>query len=72
MRWPWNLAEAWQFVRAQLASPGLAILVLPARHAAVAGEVMAVMTHLAGNLRHDTHSAVLMREHGIRRICIGR
>ena len=24
---------------------------------------------LAGNLMHDTETAVLMREHGIRRIC---
>jgi hypothetical protein len=25
--------------------------------------------HLAGNLMHDAHTAILMREHGIRRIC---
>ncbi len=25
--------------------------------------------HLAGNLFHDAETAVLMREHGIRRIC---
>ncbi|HEY6577991.1 MAG TPA: hypothetical protein VIY09_01590 [Rhizomicrobium sp.] len=24
--------------------------------------------HLAGNLLHDTHTAILMREHGISRI----
>jgi uncharacterized protein len=39
------------------------------RHADVAGEVFTELPHLAGNLLHDTHTAVLMREHGIRRIC---
>jgi predicted nucleic acid-binding protein len=27
------------------------------------------MPHLAGNIFHDAHTAILMREHGIRRIC---
>lgn len=26
------------------------------------------MPHLAGNLLHDAHTAILMREHGVRRI----
>jgi predicted nucleic acid-binding protein len=30
---------------------------------------LAEMPHLAGNIVHDTHTAVLMREHGIRQIC---
>ncbi len=30
---------------------------------------MAEVPHLAGNLIHDMHTAILMREHGIRRIC---
>ncbi len=38
------------------------------RHAAVAAEVFAELAHLAGNVIHDAHTAVLMREHGIRRI----
>ena len=28
-----------------------------------------VRHHLAGNLLHDSYTAILMREHGIRRIC---
>ncbi|MCH8883417.1 MAG: hypothetical protein IIA41_07965 [SAR324 cluster bacterium] len=28
-----------------------------------------IMPRLVGNLMHDTQTAVLMREHGIRRIC---
>jgi predicted nucleic acid-binding protein len=27
------------------------------------------LPHLAGNLFHDAHTAILMREHGIGRIC---
>ncbi|HME21359.1 MAG TPA: hypothetical protein VKI44_08390 [Acetobacteraceae bacterium] len=39
------------------------------RHADVATEVFVELPHLAGNLLHDAHTAILMREHGIRRIC---
>jgi uncharacterized protein len=69
MRRPWNLAGAWQFIAALLASPGLGILVPTRRHAEVAGQVIAEVPHLAGNLIHDAHTAILMREHGIRQIC---
>jgi uncharacterized protein len=69
MRRPWSAAAAWEFVTALLASPGLAVLVATQRHADVAGEVFAELPHLAGNLLHDAHTAILMREHGIGRIC---
>ncbi len=69
MRRPWNLVGAWQFVTALLASPGLGVLLPTPRHAEVAGEVIAATPHLAGNLLHDAHTAILMREHGIRQIC---
>jgi predicted nucleic acid-binding protein len=48
-----------------LASPGLAILIATHRHADVAAEVIVELPHLAGNLVHDAHTAILMREHGI-------
>jgi predicted nucleic acid-binding protein len=69
MRQPWSAARAWAFINALLASPGLSILVGTQRHAAVAAEVIAEMSHISGNLFHDAHTAILMREHGIRRIC---
>ena len=69
MRRPWSAAAAWQFVTALLASPGLGVLVQTQRHAEVAGNVMSELPHLAGNLLHDAHTAILMREHGVRRIC---
>jgi hypothetical protein len=67
-RKPWPVQRAWQFVEALLASPALGVLVPTSRHAAVAAEVLAELPFVAGNLMHDTHTAVLMREHGIRRV----
>lgn len=69
MRRPWNAAAAWEFIAALLASPGLAVLVPSHRHRHVAAEILSEMPHLAGNLFHDAHTAILMREHGIKQIC---
>jgi toxin-antitoxin system PIN domain toxin len=69
MRRPWSIAVAWEFVTALLASPGLGVLVATQRHADVAGEVISELPDLTGNLLHDAHTAILMREHGIARIC---
>jgi toxin-antitoxin system PIN domain toxin len=68
-RQPWSLPRAVSFLDAVLASPGLAILTPTDRHARVLGEVASEVPGLAGNLVHDMRTAVLMREHGIRRIC---
>jgi len=68
LRKPWTTPQAWSFVEAVLASPGLEVLVATERHATVARQVIDEMPHLSGNLLHDAHTAVLMREHGIRRI----
>ena len=69
MRRPWSAPAAWEFATALLASPGLGILVATERHSDVAGEVISELPHLAGNLVHDAHTAILMREHGIGKIC---
>jgi toxin-antitoxin system PIN domain toxin len=69
MRRPWSVKQAWSFVASLLQSPGIGVLNATPRHAAVAAEVFAELPHLAGNLLHDTHTAILMREHGIRQIC---
>lgn len=68
MRKPWTAPQAWSFVSAVLDSPGLDVLLPTERHATVAARVIEEIPHLAGNLVHDAHTAVLMREHGIRRI----
>jgi hypothetical protein len=69
MRRPWSASEAWVFIESLLVSPGLTILVGTERHAEVAGQVIRECAFLSGNLIHDAHTAILMREHGIRRIC---
>jgi hypothetical protein len=69
MRLPWTARAAWRFVTSLLASPSLTILVPTHRHADVAEQVILELPHLAGNLLHDAHTAILMRENGIRRIC---
>jgi uncharacterized protein len=68
-RRPFSLPTAWEFVAALLDSPGLAVLVATNRHAEVAAEVISELPHLAGNIVHDAHTAILMREHGIGQIC---
>ncbi|HSA62446.1 MAG TPA: TA system VapC family ribonuclease toxin [Nitrospiraceae bacterium] len=68
LRTPWVAGQAWQFIEALLASPGLEVLVESDRHAAVAEHVLRDVPSLAGNLFHDAHTAVLMQEHGVRRI----
>lgn len=39
------------------------------RHAQVLADVVTEVSGLSGNIIHDAQTAVLMREHGIRRIC---
>lgn len=66
---PWTAPAAWEFVTTLLASPGLGILVPTQRHTDIAGEVFSELPYLAGNIFHDAHTAILMREHGIKQIC---
>jgi len=68
LRSPWATGQAWAFVEALLASPGLQVLAPSPRHAAVAREVLAELPWLAGDLLPPAHLAILMREHGVRRI----
>lgn len=69
LRRPWTVDAGVQFLEALQESPGLGQLAPTDRHARVLADVVADVPGLAGNLLHDTHTAVLMREHGIRRIC---
>lgn len=68
VRNPAPMTEAWSAVQALVASPGLRVLVETERHADVARAVIEETPGLTGNLAHDLHIAILMREHGIRRI----
>ena len=67
-RAPWRAAQAWGFLEVLLESPGLRVLVEADGHAAVASKVLQEVPLLSGNLIHDAHTAILMLEHGVRRI----
>ena len=69
LRNPWTARDAHGFIEALIASPGLEVLVQTDRHRDVLREVMRDVPGIAGNLWHDTETATLMREHGVRRIC---
>ena len=68
MRRPWDAQGAWQFIRVLMTSPGFSILIPTARHDEVARDVISELPHLSGNMFHDAHTAILMREHGLKRI----
>ncbi len=52
-----------------MSSPSLIVLAETDRHGLIAGEVFAKLGQvLSGNLIHDAHTAIVMREYGIRRI----
>ncbi len=68
LREPWPVGRAWHFVEALLESPALGVLVGGERHQEVATTTIGELPFIGGNLMHDAHTAILMREHGIRRI----
>jgi toxin-antitoxin system PIN domain toxin len=68
MRTRWTARDAWRFIETLLMSRGLDVLVPTWRHPAVAAAVIDETPGIEGNFVHDAHIAVLMREHGIRRI----
>lgn len=69
LRHPWTATAAREFLVALEQAPGLAFLTPTDRHSAVLAEVTTEVPAIAGNLWHDAETAVLMREHGIRRVC---
>ena len=68
LRSPWSVTKSWSFVEAMLQSTTLGILVETDRHTDVVEQVLQEVPQLGGNVVHDAHTAILMREHGIRRI----
>lgn len=66
---PWTTPTAWRFLDALLAAPGFTILTPTERHRDVLAQTLAELPQTRGNLVHDLHTAVLLREHGVGRIC---
>lgn len=65
---PLDLATARGWIAAVLDAPQVGVLVESQRHAEVLAEVSELHPRLAGNLVHDLHTAVLMKEHGVEEI----
>lgn len=65
---PWSASSAWGFVQALLASPAVTVLRPTERHDTILAQTLAEVPELRGNLLFDTHTAVLLREHGLRQI----
>jgi len=69
LRQPRPVNEAWGFLTSLLSSPTCTVLVATRRHADVAAQVLTEHEGvLRGNLLHDAHTVVLMREHGVRQV----
>ena len=66
---PWSPNQAHRYLSDLLASRGFELLIATPRHAAVLAQTISAQPELRGNLIHDLHPAVLMREHGVSRIC---
>lgn len=66
---PWDSNQAWGFIEALVESYGLQMLLATPRHAEVLRRTLSECPSERGNVMHDIHIAVLMRERGITRIC---
>ena len=63
------MREAWRLLEDLLDEPSFGVLQPTHRHGAVLSEIIEELPDLRGSISHDLHTAVLMREHGITRIC---
>ena len=63
------MREAWQFLEDLLGTPNFGVLHPTQRHGSILSEILEELPDIRGNISHDLHTAVLMCEHGITRIC---
>ena len=61
--------RALQFLSELLDSPGFSLLRPTERHQTVLAQTLAEVPDLHGNVMHDLHTAVLMRENNVDQIC---
>ena len=69
LRPPRSMREAWRLLEALLDEPNFGVLHPTQRHGAVLYEIIEELPDLRGSISHDLHTAALMREHGVSRIC---
>ena len=61
--------RALRFLNALLDSPGFGLLRPTGRHQSVLTQTLAELPEIRGNVMHDLHTAVLMRENDVAEIC---
>ncbi len=66
---PMDFQEAWEFLEVLVDNAGFSILTPTMRHRATLSGILEELPDIIGNVSHDLHTAVLMRKHGITRIC---
>jgi len=66
---PWNAKQAWDFLSILLGTRSFHLLTATERHRKILGETLSEIKAARGNIMHDLHTAVSMREHGVHRIC---
>ena len=66
---PLSAAQAWEFINELTASPSLIIITPGNVHTRILAQTLSELPQLRGNVMHDTHIAVTMREHGVSAIC---
>ena len=66
---PWSLSNGARFLNQLLEAPTFQLLRHTERHLSIFSQVARELPDVRGNLVHDLHTAVLMREHSIRQIC---
>jgi toxin-antitoxin system PIN domain toxin len=65
---PLKAAQAFAFVRNLASRDEVGVLTPTERHIATLENIIGRLSHPSGNLFHDIHTAVLMREHGVHEI----
>ena len=66
---PQSGPEAARFLNDLLSEPNFTLLGPTDRHFETLTQILSELKELRGNVMHDVHTAVLMRENGIREIC---
>jgi hypothetical protein len=64
----WSIERALEFVDAVRAARSFSLLLPTERHDELLAGTVGEVRGLRGNIVHDLHTVVLMREHGVRRI----
>ena len=66
---PWRIEEAQAFLKILLDSPAISVLRPTERHQTILAQTIEEFPDTRGNFVYNMHTVVLMREHGVSRIC---